>query len=77
MGHADEKTRDTLLRAMDFSDINEFKRFLGATCDIRGISEIEYGIIVENSIKDILREPARINKVTYHVDREVLESIVS
>lgn len=77
LGHADEKTRDTLLRAMDFSDINDFKRFLGATCDIRGISEIEYGIIVENSIKDILREPARINKVPYHVDREVLESIVS
>ena len=62
---------------MDFVDLDSFARFLGKTCDIRGISDIDYGIIVENSIKDILKEPARIEKVPYPVNREVLENIVT
>ena len=77
MRYADERTRDRLLRAMDFVDLDSFARVLGKTCDIRGISDIDYGIIVENSIKDILKEPARIEKVPYPVNREVLENIVT
>ena len=77
MRYADEKTKERLLRAMDFVDLDSFARFLGKSCDIRGISDIDYGIIVENSIKDILKEPARIEKVPYPVNREVLESIVT
>ena len=77
MRYADEKTKERLLRAMDFVDLDSFASFLGKSCDIRGISDIDYGIIVENSIKDILKEPARIEKVPYPVNREVLESIVT
>ena len=77
MRYADEKTKERLLRAMDFVDLDSFARFLGKSCDIRGISDIDYGIIVENSIKDILKEPARIEKVPYPVNREVLENIVT
>ena len=75
--YADEMTQKKLLRAMDFADLDSFKTFLGKTCDIKGINEIDYGIIVENSIKEILREPARIEKVPYPVNREVLEDIVT
>ncbi len=77
VSYADEKTKKTLLRAMDFTDIDSFKEFLGAACDIGNISEIDYSINIENSIKDILADPARIKKVPYHVDREILERIVS
>ncbi len=75
--YADEMTQKKLLRAMDFADLDSFKKFLGMTCDISGLNETSYGIIVENSIKDILREPARIEKVPYPVNREVLEDIVT
>ena len=62
---------------MDFKDLDEFKAFLGKTCDIGNISDLDYSLIVENSIKDILADPARIEKVPYPVNREVLEDIVS
>ena len=62
---------------MDFKDIDELRDFLGRTCDINGISDLDYSLIVENSIKDILAEPARIKKVPYPVNREILEEIVS
>lgn len=74
---ADEKTQTALFRAMGFSDIEEFKTFLGKTCDIGNVSELDYSLLIENSIKDILSEPARIEKVPYPVNREVLENIVS
>lgn len=77
MSYADEKTQKTLLKAMDFVSLQDFKTFLGKTCDIGNISELDYSILVENSIKDILSEPARISKVPYPVNREVLENIVS
>lgn len=77
VSYADEYTQKKLLRAMDFADMTGFKKFLGLTCDINGINEVDYGIIVENSIKDILKEPARIEKVPYPVNREILENIVS
>ncbi len=77
MSFADEKTKKTLLRAMDFPDLDSFKSFLGETCDIGNITEIDFSINVENSIKDILSEPARIKKVPYPVNREILERIVS
>ena len=75
--HADQETQKTLLGAMGFRDLEEFKSFLGKTCDIGNISDLDYSLIIENSIKDILADPARIEKVPYHVDREVLEDIVS
>lgn len=75
--YADEETQKQLLRAMDFKDLDEFKAFLGKTCDIGNISDLDYSLIVENSIKDILADPARIEKVPYPVNREVLEDIVS
>ena len=74
---ADDNTQKKLLGAMGFNDIEDFRRFLGFSCDIGGISETDYEIIVENSIKEILADPARIKKVPYTVNREVLESIVS
>lgn len=77
MSYADEKTQKALLRAMDFRDLNEFREFLGKTCDIKGISDLDYSLIIENSIKDILSEPARMEKVPYPVNREVLENMVS
>ncbi len=77
MSYADEKTQKSLLRAMDFRDLNEFREFLGKTCDIKGISDLDYSLIIENSIKDILSEPARMEKVPYPVNREVLENMVS
>lgn len=77
MSYADERTVRTLLRAMDFQTLDDLKAFLGKTCDLGNISELDYSIIVENSIKDILSEPARIKKVPYPVNREVLEDIVS
>lgn len=77
MSYADEKTQKALLRAMDFCDLNEFREFLGKTCDIKGISDLDYSLIIENSIKDILSEPARMEKVPYPVNREVLENMVS
>ena len=77
MSYADEKTQKALLRAMDFRNLNEFREFLGKTCDIKGISDLDYSLIIENSIKDILSEPARVEKVPYPVNREVLENMVS
>ncbi len=77
MSYADEKTQKSLLRAMDFRDLNEFREFLGKTCDIKGISDLDYSLIIENSIKDILSDPARMEKVPYPVNREVLENMVS
>ena len=77
MKYASEYDRSKLLRAMDFKDMDDFRHFLGETCDIKGISDTQYSIIVENSIKDILSEPSRIEKVPYEVNREVLEDIVS
>ena len=77
MKYADEDTQKKLLMAMDFDDLDDFRYFLGNVCDIGRISETDYGIIVENSIKDILRDQARIDKVPYMVNREVLEDIVS
>ena len=77
MSYADEKTQKALLRAMDFRNLNEFREFLGKTCDIKGISDLDYSLIIENSIKDILSEPARMEKVPYPVNREVLENMVS
>ena len=75
MHFADDKTKKTLLRAMDFIDMDSFKEFLGSACDISGISEIDYSILVENSIKDFLSDESRIKKVPYEVNREVLEMI--
>lgn len=72
---ADEKTQKELFRAMDFKDMDDFKSFLGKTCDIGNITDVEYSILVENSIKDILAAPERIKKVPYPVNREVLENI--
>ena len=77
MSYADVKTQHDLLKAMDFRDLEEFRSFLGKTCDIGNVSELDYSLIIENSIKDILSEPARIAKVPYHVDRDILESIAS
>ena len=77
MRHADEKTQKELLRAMDFKDMDEFRSFLGKTCDIGNISDVDYSLVVENAIKDILSEPSRIAKAPYHVDRDVLEDIAS
>ena len=77
ISHADEDTQKRLLRAMDFNNIDAMRDFLGRTCDINGISDLDYSLIVENSIKDILSEPARIKKVPYQVNREILEEIVS
>ena len=77
MKFADEDSRKKLLDAMDFDNLDDFKYFLGCVCDMNNISDTDYGIIVEKSIKDILRDPARIEKVPYPVNREVLENIVS
>ena len=77
MSYADEKMQKDLLKAMDFHSLGDFKEFLGKTCDIGNVSELEYSLVIENSIKDILSEPARIAKVPYHVDRDVLEAIAS
>lgn len=77
ISHADEKTQKELFRAMDFRGLEDFKEFLGRSCDIGEITDLEYSIILENSIKDILKAPERIAKVPYPVDREVLESIVT
>ena len=77
MSFADEKDRRDLLRAMDFKDMDAFKSFLGKTCDLSDLTDLEYSLNVENSIKDILSAPARIERVPYPVDREVLEAIVS
>ncbi|MCR5213850.1 MAG: iron-containing alcohol dehydrogenase [Eubacterium sp.] len=77
MKYADEDTRKKLLTAMDFDTLEDFKYFLGQVCDIGKISENDYGIIVETSIKEILRDQARLDKVPYRVTREVLEDIVS
>ena len=77
ISHADEDTQKRLLRAMDFNNIDAMRDFLGRTCDINGISDLDYSLLVENSIKDILSEPARIKKVPYQVNREILEEIVS
>lgn len=77
MKYADESVRNKLLRAMDFTDMDEFKAFLGATCELGGIDDLKYSIIVENSIKDILADSARLQKVPFLVNREVLEDIVS
>ncbi len=77
MRFADEDTQKKLLKAMDFASLDEFKAFLGKTCDIKGLGDMQYSLLVENSIKDILADPKRIEKVPYPVDREVLESIVS
>lgn len=77
ISHADEDSQKKLLKAMDFKDIDDLRDFLGRTCDINGISDLDYSLIVENSIKDILAEPARIKKVPYPVNREILEEIVS
>lgn len=75
ISYADENTKKELFRAMDFRGLDDFKEFLGKTCDIGSITDVEYSILVENSIKDVLAAPERINKVPYPVDREVLESI--
>ena len=72
--YADERTQRDLLRAMDFPDIESFEEFIQKTCRL-DIDRIRYQIILENSIKDILAEPARIEKVPYRVDREILERI--
>ena len=57
--------------------MDDFKAFLGRSCDIQNLGDIQYSLLVENSIKDILADPKRIKKVPYPVNREVLESIVS
>ena len=77
MSFADEDTKKKLLKAMDFATMDDFKAFLGRSCDIQNLGDIQYSLLVENSIKDILADPKRIAKVPYPVNREVLESIVS
>ena len=73
--YADEKTQRDLLRAMDFKDLDDFRSFLGQAIDIGNISDLDYSLVVEKSIKELLADTARIKKVPYHVDRDVLESI--
>ena len=77
MKYADSDSQKKILGAMGFEELDDFREFLGQVCDIKGISDVDYALLVENSIKDILHEPSRIEKVPYPVNREVLEDIVS
>ena len=73
--YAVKEDRDILIKTAGFKDFDEFEEFIGLKCSFDEAPSDKILEIKLKSVDEIMADEARINKIPYKVDRDIMLDI--